>query len=800
MKEFFASVRFTQAFKQFVTVLLLILNFTAFYAQKNIDTTLIKYQNFFTFDQETIYTQLNKSVYFKGEELWFKTYIYNTKKELPFLTTTNLRATVFNSEGKPVISKIFYADSGTSYGNFEIDSTFNPGLYYLKTTTRYMNNFENDRSYITHFIIEDARKNQSLQTTTYDLQLLPEGGHLVYEVDNTIGIKITDNYGNSTEIVKGEVTDEKGDTVNTFKSNSFGLSSFKLTPPSGKKYKVFATLKNGETITKNIENIEPIGIAMHIENLSFDYAYVSIQTNKATLKNIEEQEYLLLLHKEGQTKGIPVIFEEDKLVYNSAFEREDLFTGINIFTLIDPEGQPLLERIIYNSYQPKIGHIEIGKTERTNDSITIELNPVYKDVTHLNMSISVLPSETKAYDFDRNIVSTFLLSPYIKGYIENPKYYFENTNRKKLYELDLLLLTQGWSSYNWNTIFNYKPTELQLHESGFDIEGELTNFSYNEENNLIIYSSGSALITEAIIDSTNHFTLKNALIFDESDLNFTLNNKRDKNRFPKIRYNITPVKEAAIPLSLAELQQQNVSKFTSIEVPNLLSPDSLNSFIGKAIKLDDVTVSAKKDEREPIHHPLGMINPKVVKPNNGNNFKYLTEVLRQNGFDVVYHGITVTIFSRRIISFSRTPPPPMIFLDYMPITDNSVIANMTMSNIEEIHISHMTNFYGSRGVGGVIHIFRKYGGSGKIQRIFNEYKATNGFSVQKEYYSPEYNKSAYFYDNYAALNWIPNAISDENGSCTIKIPNYNQPVNLYIEGMDDFGNLISQILTIEPQL
>ena len=55
-----------------------------------------------------------------------------------------------------------------------------------------------------------------------------------------------------------------------------------------------------------------------------------------------------------------------------------------------------------------------------------------------------------------NIEAAFLLTPYLKGYIEKPSYYFNNTDRKKLIELDLLLLTQGWSKYDWNDIF-YSP-------------------------------------------------------------------------------------------------------------------------------------------------------------------------------------------------------------------------------------------------------------------------------------------------------------------------------------------------------
>ena len=98
-----------------------------------------------------------------------------------------------------------------------------------------------------------------------------------------------------------------------------------------------------------------------------------------------------------------------------------------------------------------IKNIVVSEINKQIDStvVVLKTNPILKGV---NLSVSVLPSSTSAYTSDNNIISKFLFNPYIKGDIENPWYYFDNTDREKNHDLDLLLLTQGWSKYSWINI------------------------------------------------------------------------------------------------------------------------------------------------------------------------------------------------------------------------------------------------------------------------------------------------------------------------------------------------------------
>ena len=74
-----------------------------------------------------------------------------------------------------------------------------------------------------------------------------------------------------------------------------------------------------------------------------------------------------------------------------------------------------------------------------------------------------------------NIISQTYLQPYIKGAVENAHYYFKNINNTKRFDLDNLLLTQGWSSYSWYSIFNHSPDLNYFFEKGITLKANVNN-------------------------------------------------------------------------------------------------------------------------------------------------------------------------------------------------------------------------------------------------------------------------------------------------------------------------------------
>ena len=137
--------------------------------------------------------------------------------------------------------------------------------------------------------------------------------------------------------------------------------------------------------------------------------------------------------------------------------------------------------MIFNYKDIKISQLDAIKIKKSSDSLDISISYKTVNTTTLNnISISVLPQNTITYNQQQNIVSQTYLQPYIKGAVDNAPFYFKNTNNATKYHLDNLLLTQGWSSYSWNAIFNHSPNLNYFFEKGITLKETTTSLGTQE--------------------------------------------------------------------------------------------------------------------------------------------------------------------------------------------------------------------------------------------------------------------------------------------------------------------------------
>ena len=110
-----------------------------------------------------------------------------------------------------------------------------------------------------------------------------------------------------------------------------------------------------------------------------------------------------------------------------------------------------------------------------------------------------------------NIESAFLLTPYLKGYVENPAYYFNKNINNRLQHLDLLLLTQGWVAYNTEAfIKQINPESNYNFEQGFSLQG---NVNPLKSNILALLSTDNQIVKETFLNGKHDFTFNNLLVY-----------------------------------------------------------------------------------------------------------------------------------------------------------------------------------------------------------------------------------------------------------------------------------------------
>ncbi|MGY0393364.1 hypothetical protein ACW5R3_12505 [Bizionia sp. KMM 8389] len=770
----------------------IICSFAGFSQNNTFDYIENQYTDYFKLEPETIYTHINKTKFLPTEELWFKSYIYNTKTQKPYLTTNNVYASLYNSKGQLMSKKIYYAENGMMHGNFSFKEGFEPGIYFLKVSTNWMKNFNEPYYSLQQFEIlgNDIDGDESSPKTEqkYDFQLLPEGGHMLTDATNTIGFKGTDINGHEIIITSGEVTDSQGAVVSTFKSNSYGLGKFSLFISKNENYTVKVTLDDGNEIIKPLPKADLKGIALSVNNLNNNTLFISLKTNKNSIAKLLDKPYYIVLHRDGLLKKIDFNFKKDQLEYTIPIPKENLYPGMNILTLFNDKKQPLLERLLFNNTNNLTQSISLlGKNTRA-DSTQIRLTTNKINNTNSTISISVLPATTEAYNTDNTIISSLLLQPYIKGAIKNPQGYFTDTNRKSLYNLDLLLLTQGWSRYEWQNVFHKPQIDKYNFEAGFQLKGKINNLKSDNIKEIVLFSANNELMLTSPIED-NYFSFDNLSLTENSVISLSAKNKKGKITMPNAYYNIYPT------YVYDSIQTEGIIK-KPIRITgkkdNLVYDDSFT-------ELDTVLLKVKKYEKKEKFMATGGVNNRSIDLKSFYTFTTrIIDIIRSKGFDVTEYPTTVAIFSRRGTNL-QGQLRPQVYLDGMRVSEQlDLIQFLTVEDVEELYIAQTG--YGMDGAGGSINIFRKSGGSTnrKPKGKFKNKDQVFGFSLPKTYYAPIYNTSNQdMYAKLAVLNWIPNLSPNADGEFVFNIPNYyNTPINIYIEGLSEDGRLISKIETI----
>jgi len=358
----------------------------------------------------------------------------------------------------------------------------------LKLILLLMRNFKEDDAFVQKIKIlnpaiterENSSSNQKMQ---YDVQFFPEGGNLIDGVQSMVGVKVINQNGYGVAIDTAVILDENKTEILKFNNTALGMGRFNMVPIYGKKYNAIVTFKDGQKLSYALPTVYKEGISIHVKQKEHLISVI-LSTNENTHQKIDGKEFYLLIHRDGIAKKIPVTFKEGKNNSIYSLKKEEFLKGMNIITLFDSQEKPVLERLFFNTHGIGLPNTEISTVKNQKDSLTITLKTT---ANNQNLSISVLPENTIAYNHKDNILSTLYLKPYIKGFIENPAFYFNNIHQKKE-QLDLLLLTQGWSKYNWNDITRNPPKKTFKFERGITFTG-IINSKLKPSDNILVYTN-----------------------------------------------------------------------------------------------------------------------------------------------------------------------------------------------------------------------------------------------------------------------------------------------------------------------
>ncbi len=759
------------------------------------------YDEYFKMPRESLYLHLNKSSFLKGENLWFQGYAYNRQTQKLSPNVRNVELGVYDSEGQMIDKKLYLSIDGLFKGQISIDSSYAEGEYYLKAETNWMKNFKEDYAHIQKFEILGANNFETKQNVKdFDLQILPESGHSVVNCDGVLGLKLIDQSGLGVKFEASLL--ENGKPIFEFKSNRFGIAKVDLKPKPGYEYKIEARLPSGKTILKTIEDIKSYGYNLKINNIIPQKTIIYVSSNLASASQFKNQEAKLLVHQEGKRFEVPIELSMQKPIVAKAIKKEQLFYGVNTITLF-VDDKPVAERLIFNrkNSQNKESDIDISVRKLKKDSLALNLSlPNYNKNAYL--SISVLPENTISNTKNQNISSEFLLNPFINGYVENKTYYFKNPNRLVDYNLDLLLLTQGWSRYDWGDIFNKPPEALYKR-----IDGLTQNININREipenvSKLLIYRTIYNKDMVLPINSKKSFKLQNRYPLIGEKMEFSLIDNKQNFITPKavvgtqLRLESDKLKNDQLLPPLSNLRQLKLELDKNRLYANFLEGELL----------DEVIVKAKKEKKKENQNFAKNFRDNTLKVDEeiAATYPFLSDYLSYRGYLVndVSGTFSIRNLARTSINGSNTP---VVYLNGVQLNDLSILSGSRTSDYEEIYVDKTGYGGGVQGANGIIRLQQRRTAlftnenSTKTNLPYSQFEIKKGFEPPKQFYMPEY---AFFktesFQQVGTIAWLSDVVIEPNKDTELEIFDTGlYDFKLFIEGIGEDGSLFYIEKTVE---
>ncbi|WP_062057058.1 TonB-dependent receptor plug domain-containing protein [Aquimarina longa] len=163
---------------------------------------------------EKIYTQTDRSLYFPGETIWFKSYITNTENKISTLSEV-MHAELLSPKGTVVNAIKLSINQGYAYGDFEIDNDWVGGIYKVRMYTHWMKNFSTDCYFEKEIVVQKVISPNLLMKLEFEKKAYGSGSEVTahFEAKNLKNIPLSNQEIKYEVNIKGEKF--LSETINT---------------------------------------------------------------------------------------------------------------------------------------------------------------------------------------------------------------------------------------------------------------------------------------------------------------------------------------------------------------------------------------------------------------------------------------------------------------------------------------------------------------------------------------------------------------------------------------------------------
>jgi len=766
------------------------------------------------FPQEKIYLQLDKPYYSAGERIWYRVHMVHAAIHTPLLISRYVYVELLNAHNEVVLrKKIRPVEEGTFFGQIDLSPEIAQGWYSIRAYTNFMRNVDESFFYRQKIYIGNSLKglegitvdektgsyNSDFKNATksqpeFDVQFFPEGGHLIAGNMQIVSFKSISKNGLGTDI-SGRIMDDQNKELFTYKSSHLGMGIFAITPEAGKTYTAICEDSKGQSITFKLPEVSVKNHALAITHNSSVINIKVLSPNDA-----ERTDTLYLI---GNTRGLP--FFQTTLLPNNpgvSLSKEGISSGVTQFLLFNSKLEVLSERLVFISGRDKanlsltVDKVKYGIRDAAHASLL--LNDAQGNPVAGNFSISVTDDNDIRIDSNETTIQSYLLlQSDLNGFIENPNNYFKAGNKNAAYQLEMLMLSQGWKRYDVAAALAGKFAIPNKHvlEIGPAITGKVQNFPARRglpKINVSFIAHNNMNFSVITTDNYGRFIYQCPEFPDSTTFLAQADKKTgsfvelvvDKDSFPAIESSSVFPNDLKLDAAMRGFLKKSRDKYF---YQNGMMSVTLKNVVITAKKVDK-NEQLRKDRGSMYNNPSYSFGEDDLK--GATNLFFL--LLQAPGMTSGNGGNSLLMRGK----------PPIIMVDNMKyqMEDLQSISSSDVKLIDILKEPYQTMAYGQDGQNGVICIYLKRGEDRKAEPIElkrNQAKITPlGYSLPAEFYVPKYqvedNRQDPLPDLRSTIFWKPNVKSSANGEADVFFYTADSqgPFTIIAEGVTPTGEII----------
>ncbi|WP_139332447.1 carboxypeptidase-like regulatory domain-containing protein [Mucilaginibacter lappiensis] len=522
------------------------------------------------FPAEKLYIQLDKPNYAVGDTVWFKAYLFHAPTLALSAKSGIIYVDIINNKTKEFRQFRLPVKQGLCIGDIALND-FESGNYTLRAFTTWMRNFGSDCFFYKRLFIADDKiinpkllnvvdrqspKNSdkkegakfSEDILSTDVQFLPEGGSLISGQRSHIGFKALGVDGKGVDI-SGVIIDSRNKEILSFFSQHLGMGSFDMDVKPGEHYRARVKLPGDIVKEYSFCKVTDSGTMLRIDNITNqDSIGISIAATDDIIKN--GNSYFLI----GKARNVicyAALLSFRKGVLRKYISKNLFPTGIAHLILMNTNGHPVNERLVFIE---KLDNLNIRlstdkKKYSSHDSVSLQILVTDKENKPIvgNFSLSITDNEKVNIDtLQDNIVTHIFLASELAGNLEQPEYYFKDATKNKI-DLDNLLLTQGWVSYDFP---KNKNQMVYLPEDNFSVKGKVlrgTKEPVIGASVTLLSSTPPVLLRDTFTNHVGHFSFENLPTIENPLFILQANDRHNKNLNEEIVMDDMPPPRINVP-------------------------------------------------------------------------------------------------------------------------------------------------------------------------------------------------------------------------------------------------------------